>query len=251
MTDFKHLENIRTYELGLITPRIPEGSTVLEVGAGSGYQAMKLAELGHRVEAIDIPGSRHEIRRIWPVLAYDGHDIPFPDNHFDIVYSSSVLEHIPHIVEFQSEIQRVLKPGGLAIHVLPATSWRFWTSLAHYFFALKAVYRSITRTGGSAEATENRVSASTPRNIAAVLFPQRHGERGNAITELVLFNRRSWQSLFQATGWEVAGCYPNRLFYTGYCVLGSNLNIQVRQRLSAFLGSSCLIYVLKASNKRS
>jgi SAM-dependent methyltransferase len=47
--------------------------------------------------------------------------IPFPDNHFDIVYSSHFIEHIPKssIVNFMRECHRVLKPSGIIRIVVP------------------------------------------------------------------------------------------------------------------------------------
>jgi len=41
-------------------------------------------------------------------------DIPFPDNHFDVVLSSLMLHHLPDDVKRQGfvEIYRILKPGG-------------------------------------------------------------------------------------------------------------------------------------------
>ena len=40
--------------------------------------------------------------------------IPIPSNHFDLVYASHVLEHIPwfQIVDFLKELHRSLKTGG-------------------------------------------------------------------------------------------------------------------------------------------
>jgi predicted SAM-dependent methyltransferase len=47
--------------------------------------------------------------------------IPFPDNTFDVVYHSQVLEHIvkEKSAEFIKECYRVLKPGGILRVVVP------------------------------------------------------------------------------------------------------------------------------------
>lgn len=42
--------------------------------------------------------------------------LPFPDEHFDLVYSVAALEHMPEPQATVGEIARVLAPGGLAIH---------------------------------------------------------------------------------------------------------------------------------------
>ena len=46
----------------------------------------------------------------------------FPDNHFDFVYTSNVLQHLVHresILNYVSEFIRVLAPEGLAVFQLP------------------------------------------------------------------------------------------------------------------------------------
>jgi hypothetical protein len=49
----------------------------------------------------------------------DIHAIPFPENHFDVVFCNHVLEHVADDIKAMNEIQRVLKPGGWAILQVP------------------------------------------------------------------------------------------------------------------------------------
>ncbi|NIN68390.1 MAG: methyltransferase domain-containing protein, partial [Anaerolineae bacterium] len=95
------LEEIRKYELERVMPFLLRGSSILEIGGGAGWQAKMLAERGFTVVSIDVAGSQYEEYRLWPVQVYDGKHIPFPDNRFDVVFSSNVLEHIPHIEGLQ------------------------------------------------------------------------------------------------------------------------------------------------------
>jgi SAM-dependent methyltransferase len=54
--------------------------------------------------------------------------LPFPDNHFDVIYGFSIFTHI----KFQwdmwlLELKRVLKPGGLLIQTIHTeNAWRFY-----------------------------------------------------------------------------------------------------------------------------
>lgn len=48
-----------------------------------------------------------------------GENIPFEDDHFDLVYSTNVLEHTQDPGKVLREIVRVLKPGGTAQIVFP------------------------------------------------------------------------------------------------------------------------------------
>lgn len=57
------------------------------------------------------------------VLDYMGNfNKELPDNYFDFVFSISALEHVPNeeakVGSVLEDIQRVLKPGGLSLHLL-------------------------------------------------------------------------------------------------------------------------------------
>ena len=58
------------------------------------------------------------------MVKMDVTNIQFPDNSFDVVYCSHVLEHIPDDRRAMREFQRILKPGGWAILLVPITSER-------------------------------------------------------------------------------------------------------------------------------
>jgi len=49
----------------------------------------------------------------------DIHQIPFADNHFDVVLCNHVLEHVRDDQQVMKEFFRVLKPGGWAILQVP------------------------------------------------------------------------------------------------------------------------------------
>src|SRR5690606_3199115 len=48
-------------------------------------------------------------------------DIQYPDNTFDFIYCSHVLEHVIEDQKAMSEFARVLKPGGTGIFRVPIT----------------------------------------------------------------------------------------------------------------------------------
>lgn len=45
--------------------------------------------------------------------------IPLKDNSVDMVISSHTLEHIPNIQKTMKEVDRILKPNGFSIHMVP------------------------------------------------------------------------------------------------------------------------------------
>jgi SAM-dependent methyltransferase len=209
-----HLQAIRGGECETVSGLLPGQGTLLEIGAGTGWQAQALERRGYVVSAVDLPASKYSADRVFPVIDYNGHTLPFGEDTFDIVYSSNLLEHVPHLDDFEREIHRVLRPDGLAVHVLPSGSWRFWSNLTH-----PLRYRG---------------------------WPQPHGEHAaNAIEEIGRFSRRAWRRHFRAAGWTVAAELPNRLFYTGSSILDARLGISMRRRLSRLLGSSCHVFALR------
>lgn len=258
--NFQFLRLIRERELSQVLPWIPPGSRVLEIGAGAGWQARRLAAIGHTVTAIDVDVEElgYVERRVWPVVPYDGVHIPCADHHFDVIFSSNVLEHIAHFDSFQAEIKRVLRPGGVAIHVVPSGAWRFWTTVTYYvdlFNRMLAVRQraradrsGVCREGsGVARRTDPAGSgrlAGGLAKVARVAYPRRHGEQGNALSEVLWLSRWGWDRRFLGADWQIEACFPNRLFYTGYFILGPCLDLSVRRNLSYVLGSACLVYVL-------
>lgn len=245
---FEHLRAIRTYELQRALVHMPSGARVLEIGAGAGWQADILRRAGLRVAAIDLPTSSYGKVRVSCVVSYDGQHIPFRDGEFDVIFSSNVLEHVPHVEDYQSELHRVLKSTGTVIHVLPTPTWRLWTCLTHYWFIVREVWRIVfgwRDDGGEPSAhTKGRKKHGLAGLVLRVLLPARHGEQGNTLAELYLFSRLRWRRFFVRAGWVVRTCYPVRLFYTGYSVFDHHFSIRVRRLFSFVLGSSCLVYVL-------
>jgi ubiquinone/menaquinone biosynthesis C-methylase UbiE len=100
------------------------GERVLEIGPGTGLQALHVAgQLGPsgRLDIVDIqqPMLDHVVRRaaarnvgaIVPTRA-DARDLPFDDESFDAAYLVTVLGEIPNPRAAVREIRRVLKPDG-------------------------------------------------------------------------------------------------------------------------------------------
>lgn len=63
------------------------------------------------------PGSRDGMAR--PHIVADANAIPRPDESFDYLLSSHVLEHMPDTIRTLNEWARVLKPDGVLVLILP------------------------------------------------------------------------------------------------------------------------------------
>ena len=183
-----YLQSLRIFELNTIYDLLPPEGRILDIGGGNGWQANSLSKKGYEVDAIDVS---EEADRVWNVKIYDGDHIPHSDESFDVVFSSHTLEHIPKVEIFQKEILRVLKKEGIAIHILPTASWRINTFIAHYIFVVREIFRLFR---ARSKVSDSVVISAWNKNsffrlIAKTLFPPRHGEKSNSITEIWYFSR--------------------------------------------------------------
>lgn len=93
---------------------------VLDVGAGTGRLAIRLAKLGANVTALDVSEKmlkeikkklKRNLAEIKTVVD-DCESLPFEDESFDVVVSAFHIVHLKDPRRFFDEIYRVLKPGG-------------------------------------------------------------------------------------------------------------------------------------------
>jgi ubiquinone/menaquinone biosynthesis C-methylase UbiE len=95
---------------------------ILDVGCGTGGAVIDLAKLfpGAEVVGVDVVEQQIAImkERIKKygvraeALLYDGRQLPFPDGHFDGIYTSDVLGHVSDVPAWLAELSRVTKHGG-------------------------------------------------------------------------------------------------------------------------------------------
>lgn len=246
-TEFLHV--IRRYELEVIKKHLAPGAKLLEIGGGTGIQAKLLADEGFDIVSIDIPQSQYASERVFSVIDYDGENIPFEDRSFDVVLSSNVLEHVVNLTALHGEIKRVLRPAGYCVHVMPSGSWRFWTNVAHYvelmqriFFAMPQLLPRYMHPVAALYGMFNGLKAVARPAVRLFLLPPRHGECGNAVTEIYYFGRGWWRRHFIASGFDIVEQSPIGLFYTGHMVLGPRLGIGVREWIARRLGSACNLF---------
>ena len=250
MFSLAQLEALRVAEIDKIASSFPAGARVLEIGGGTGTQALELHRRGFGVTAIEIPDSNYAANRVFPIKDYDGRTIPLPDASVDVVFSSNVLEHLPDLPRMHAEIRRVLAPGGICIHVLPTHTWRLWTTLTSYLeavsFSVSSVPQLVPRALPSGAELRRLGQAwyRTARHTIGLCLPRRHGERGNVVSELWLFHPHWWRQNFRSNGFAVVGDEPMGLFYTGEMLLGRRLGLRQRARLARVLGSSCHLFKL-------
>jgi len=152
--------------------------------------------------------------------------MPFERARFDVVFTCAVLEHVPHLLELLGEVRRVLRPGGRAVHVVPAVAWRFWTLVTHG----PVTVRQIARSG------RLRDLASGARQLLAP-----HGEYRSSLHELVAWRRSQWKRTFERAGFTVESVDGTGIYDSGNALFPA-LSVAARTRLAPVLGSACVIF---------
>jgi 2-polyprenyl-3-methyl-5-hydroxy-6-metoxy-1,4-benzoquinol methylase len=114
------LERRRRFLLAHVRP----GLRVLDLGCGAGEFTVALARAGANVIGVDVAEAalrRARARdpsldlRLAPIEG----PLPLPDNSFELVWASEVIEHVADTAPWLSEIRRVLVPRGMLLLTTP------------------------------------------------------------------------------------------------------------------------------------
>jgi ubiquinone/menaquinone biosynthesis C-methylase UbiE len=122
-------------DLNFIKSYSRPGNRVLDYGCGNG-RLLEILPQGIEYHGIDISQKllaeakrkyptdgrrRAYFKKISPVITR----LPFPDNHFDAIYSIAVLHHLPgkeSRLTLAGEFKRILRPSGYLI----VSVWNLW-----------------------------------------------------------------------------------------------------------------------------
>lgn len=90
---------------------------MLDFGCGSKPYESLFAVSEYIGVDIQNPSHNHDNESI--DVFYDGQRLPFPDEFFDSCFSAEVFEHVHNLDEMLTEINRVLKKGGIVLVACP------------------------------------------------------------------------------------------------------------------------------------
>ena len=118
---------------------------VLGLGCGTGESLEYFTGLNNKIDWYGIgieksPEVQCRKKENERFISFDGINIPFPDDHFDLIYCKQVFEHVRYPRELLAEVSRVLKLGGYFVgstsHLEPFHSLSFWNYTPYGFSVL-------------------------------------------------------------------------------------------------------------------
>jgi ubiquinone/menaquinone biosynthesis C-methylase UbiE len=119
-----------------------DGGVVVDVGGGKKCDFAKYRRPGSRVKLVAVDISAAELDHNHDVdekrIADVTRGLPFEDGEVDLIASRSVMEHLQSSEEFIAHSARVLKRGGVSIHVFPS-------KFAPFSIANQLLPRKLTR----------------------------------------------------------------------------------------------------------
>ncbi len=109
---------------------VNENNKLLDIGAGYGGAARAIAKkIGCQVVALNLSETENErdrkmnheqdLQQLIDVIEGSFEKIPYPENHFDVVWSQDAILHSGNRETVIKEVSRVLKPGGQFIFTDP------------------------------------------------------------------------------------------------------------------------------------
>jgi ubiquinone/menaquinone biosynthesis C-methylase UbiE len=104
--------------------KIPfQGKRVLEIGSGPGGNLELVTALGaEKITGVDISPTMISIakKRLDPkvdLVQVNGTELPFPEDHFDIVFTSTVLQHNTNESDLQKLVAEICRVAGSDIYI--------------------------------------------------------------------------------------------------------------------------------------
>ena len=129
---FKPLERVFAYNRmrreGWVVKQantVSNGAKVLDIGAGGCPHREKFNHCEYFTQDfVQLSDSQIQTQKGYGKIDYvsDILDIPVPDNSYDVILCTEVIEHIPNPIPAIKEFSRILKPGGTLLITAPLQS---------------------------------------------------------------------------------------------------------------------------------
>ena len=184
------------------------GQMAIDLGTGSGALAVRLRALGWNTRAADI--NERGYKADVPFAKVDLNDRGFAaqlgEGAFSLVSAIEVIEHVESPISFLRNVERMLKPGGVAVITTPNVD----NAPARVKFLLSGKVRMMDE-------------HSEPTHISPIfwdLLVRQHLPRaGLQVSEHLLYPRRGYKNTRKPYGWALR---PMAWFLRGESLQGDN-----------------------------
>lgn len=130
----------------LMELKLRNGDRILDLGCGNGYYSYLLSKIPLNLEITGIDSHLNAIIDARALIRKDkatfiignAEKLPFPQNSFDKIIMSEIIEHVKDDIKVLKEAKRVLKMGGILVLTTPNKDYPFlWDPvnwiLEHFF----------------------------------------------------------------------------------------------------------------------
>lgn len=228
----EYLHGIRKQEMDAIFSCLGnrQFSSALEIGAGDGYQTTLLAKRCGALISTDLNFKRiKEELKVNGVIYQqcDADDLAgkFDREHFDLIFSSNLIEHLRDPAGFLGNTRNLLTPGSYGVHIVPGRLLKVSFFVLHYLnLFILALDRLVGLFQGkklfrdSQISLENNINRSSGQRTGRFKFffvPLIHGNFRSHREELKKFGKVEWQELFERAGFKVV-FYIKGPVFSGY-----------------------------------
>jgi SAM-dependent methyltransferase len=182
----------------LPAPRIR--ARVLDVGCGNGESLSLMRRLGWEVEGVDVDPMAVAIARAKGISVHLGDvaSVAYPDDSFDAIFMSHVLEHVHDPINLLRECRRILKVGGRLVALTPnVDSWghrrfgRAWQHLDPPRHLMLFRRQSLAQVVRTADLRIERLT-TTVRGATTMWLRSRQIRRGGPISSPEIAGARPW-----------------------------------------------------------
>lgn len=218
------MHNLRCPEIDIVFCRCPKKlfAKVLELGAGDGFVSTLLEEYSEQLVCTELNPDRlvksNQNNITYKICDAEKVSEVFKDKEFDMVFSSSLLEHLPNCDQALRGIHQVLADEGISIHFMPNRCWKLVTVLLYIPNKVAVIvdkilagrifkrrpghkwFRSYKRQYGG-----NNIKVGRRRQffLAKPFLPRIHGVSNNTVAEFIAFGKKQWIRRFESAGFKV------------------------------------------------
>ena len=183
----------------------------LEVGAGDGYQTSLLMRHCKHLICTDINFQRITGKIESENVTYVACDAEqlmdsFTESTFDFIFSSNLLEHLPNKQAFLASVMKLLRPGGISVHIVPNRFWKFNAMVLHHLNVGLSILEVLLSKRQDRE--QSVTHDNNPKGfkryslIRRLLWPVPHGVYQSNLEEFIQYGLDRWEREFEHAGFR-------------------------------------------------